>query len=748
MTDNLHEAAHADYAALVEPRVGTTQTRWIHFSSACRPFGMASLSPDTRVSGDWGCGYYFEDSQIVGFSHVHDWQIAALLVMPVVGEVDPRGGPEAFASPFSHDDEVVKPGDHRVFLQRYGISAELTATLRAGVHRYTFPSGQPAAILVDLASTLGPSDMGEATLRQLSPRRFEGSVVNLPTRRRPKPLRVFFAIELDHDATLESFQGDAAHGTVHAIEGEQIRARLRLDPVTRPVVLKAAISYTSCEAAWENMRAEAGDREFDAIRREAQGEWNSWLGRIEVEGGTDAQRARFYTDLFFALAGRRTFSDHAGTYIDNTGAVPTVRQIPRDETGAPRYRHFNSDAFWGAQWSITLLWSLAYPEIVDQFCSGFLDMYRDGGLIPRGPAGGNYTFVMTSAQTTALYVSAIHQNIARFDDVEEVYQALRKNHFPGGLMSKCGYEHDTCLGGGIEDYMALGYIPEDLPPVGFHTNGAAQTLEHAYNDWCLSQLARTLGKDEDARLFAARSQNYRNLFDANTGFMRPRHRDGSWLEPYDPFNKRGWTEAGGWSYTFYVPHDVPGLIECFGSEDRFFAKLEECLSLAERDRFVAPHGEHEKNTLDFGNEPALAVAHLFHVAGRPHRTQYWVRRIFDTLKGGNSPRDGYGGDEDQGMMGAWNALVAMGLFSVDGACGVTPTYQLTTPIFDRITIHRDARYGPGGSFTIEAIGNRPGELGYLHSAALDGAPLPKLELTYGQFNSGNRLVVQVGAEPA
>ncbi|MDQ3815577.1 MAG: glycoside hydrolase family 92 protein, partial [Armatimonadota bacterium] len=437
----------------------------------------------------------------------------------------------------------------------------------------------------------------------------------------------------------------------------------------------------------------------------------------------------------------------AGTYIDNTGPTPTVQRIPCDGAGQPRYRHFNSDAFWGAQWSITPLWSLAYPEVVEQFCSCFLDIYRNGGLIPRGPSGGNYTFVMTSAQTTPLYVSAIHQGIARFADLEEVYQALRKNHFPAGLMSKCGYEHDTCRGGGIEDYMALGYIPEDLPPVGFHNNGAAQTLEHAYNDWCLSQLARTLGKEEDARLFAARSHYYRNLFDVEIGFMRPRNRDGSWLEPYDPYDKRGWTEANGWTYTFYVPHDVPDLIRCFGSAEHFFARLEECLSLAEQGRFVAPHDRHYENTLDFGNEPALAVAHLFHVAGRPARTQYWLRRIFDTLKSGNSPRDGYGGDEDQGMMGAWNALVAMGLFSVDGACGVTPLYQVTTPIFDRITIHRDARYGPGGSFTIEAIGNRPGVPGYLHSAELDGTPLERLELTFAQIASGERLVLRVGPEP-
>jgi predicted alpha-1,2-mannosidase len=740
-------AAARDYTALVEPRLGTIQTRWLAFSSACRPFGLVNLSPDTRLEGDWGCGYSFDDDTLLGFSHVHDWQIGALLAMPVLGPLDPRGGPPAWASRFAHAEEMVRPGYHRVQLRRWGIAAELTATTRVGLHRYAFPAGHEAAIVLDLASTLGPSAMGAAALRRLDARRLEGSVVNLPTRRRPKPLRVYFALALDRDAAFAAYRADTPLGRVAGVDGEQLRARLDLGRPAGPVTLQVALSYTSCAAAWANLRAEVAGGGFDDIRRAARDEWQSWLARIEVEGGTEEQRGRFYADLYFALLGRRTASDHAGTYIDNTGPAPAVRQIPLDEAGQPRYRHFNSDAFWGAQWSIIPLWSLAYPEMIDQFCACFLDMYRNGGLIPRGPSGGNDTYVMTSAPTTPLFVSAVHQGIGHFADREEVYRALRKNHFPGGLMSKGGYEHESCRGGGIEDYLALGYIPEDLPPVGFHNNGAAQTLEHAYNDWCLAQLARTWGKDDDARQFAARARHYRHLFDRRLGFMRPRRRDGSWLEPYDPGDKRGWTEANGWTYTFYVPHDVPGLIACFGSAERFFARLEECLARAERGRFVAPHGRHEENTLDYGNEPALAVAHLFHLAGRPARTQYWVRRIFDTLKSGNSPRDGYGGDEDQGIMGAWNALVALGLFSVDGACGATATYQLTTPLFERITIHRDARYGAEGPFTIEVAGDQGGGLGYVQAAELDGAPLAGPTLTHAQFRAGRRLALQVGTEP-
>ena len=244
MTGAHASAPTPDYTAWVEPRLGTTQTRWLAFSSACRPFGLVNLSPDTRLEGDWGCGYAFDDDTILGFSHVHDWQIGALLVMPALGPVDPRGGPHAWASPFSHAEEVVRPGYHRVQLRRWGIAVELTATTRVGLHRCAFPASREAAIVLDLASALGPSAMGEAALRRLDPRRLEGSVVNLPTRRRPKPLRVYFALALDQDATLAAYRAATPLGDVPGVDSEQLRARLDLGRPTGPVTLQVAVLAT------------------------------------------------------------------------------------------------------------------------------------------------------------------------------------------------------------------------------------------------------------------------------------------------------------------------------------------------------------------------------------------------------------------------------------------------------------------------------------------------------------------------
>ncbi len=687
--------------------------------------GMINLSPDNHVAGDWGGAYRYSLSMIKGFSHIHAWQISGILVMPITGAVDLSEGCDGWESPFSHENEVCKPGYHRVRLDRHNIDAELTATMRVGVHRYTFASNADASIVIDLATTLGPCQMGGASLVQTSARTLEGWVINLPTVRKPKPLTIYFAIELDVDCSISQQVGD--------------RAVLSLGKVSDPVEMRVAISYTSIDAAKANRAKEIAGRSFDAIAAEARAEWNLALARIDVEGGTAEQRGRFYTDLFFSLCGRRVVSDVAGTYIDNTTDTPTVRQIPLDDTGRPLYQHHNSDAFWGAQWSITPLWAIAFPKLIHDFCHCFFDMYLNGGLIPRGPAAGNYTFVMTSAQTTPLFACAIHTGLFKPHDIDAVYQALRKNHFPGGLMSKSGYEHHTCIGGGIEDYIERGYIPEDLPKAGFHTNGASQTIEHAYNDHALTQLATTLGKADDAALFTRRSRNWQNVFDRAIGFARPRSRDGSWIEPYNPSDRRGWTECNGWTMTFYAAHDIEGLIACFGSHDAMRQRLREAFELTRDRGFFVPHDHHEQIPLDFGNEPALGACHLFQAAGDHRSTQYWIRQVLDKLKSGNAPTDHYGGDEDQGMMGAWNVLSTIGLFSPDGAAGKPGRYMITAPLFDRVTIHLDPHYFSGKTFTIETTGINPMRVRYIASATLDNVPLASLELTHAQIVAGGVL---------
>ncbi|HKJ86157.1 MAG TPA: GH92 family glycosyl hydrolase, partial [Spirochaetia bacterium] len=641
----------------VDPLIDTANRRFFFFSSACRPFGMVNLSPDTAQNGTWGSGYRYDEPYILWFSHVHAWQLAGIPVLPTSGTFRGNLGAESYRSRFSHDEEIVEPGYHAVTLTDYAIRAEITATDRVGFHRYRFDRSDESHIVLDLGAEVGPSQMSDFFVERSGRSELIGFVENAGTRRRPKPTRIYFVIQVDRafdslDAWSDSdlLTGVTSHG---GTGGVSLRYRSEAGDTLH---MKVAISYCSVEHARLNLAAELPHWDFDRVRREAFTTWNLWLGRIEVEGGTDAQKTKFYTDLYHALLGRRRISDAGGTYCDMTGVQPVIRQIPLDATGRPRYEHHNSDAFWGAQWNINLLWSIAYPEIVHNFCNTFVDMYKNGGLIPRGPSGGNYTFVMTSPSSTHLLVSAYQKGIRSFD-IESAYAGLVKNHEPGGLISRAGYEHETSVGGGAEYYIERGYVPLGIEADAFHLEGAGQTLEYAFCDWSLAQLSRALGHDGDAERYAARAGNYRTIYNPESGFMEPRTMDGGRLPDFDPMSPDGWVEGNGWTYLWHVPHDPAGLIELMGGRETFINRLEEMLTKAEEGRFTVPPGNiHYLNYVDYGNQPSLFIAYLFTYAGAPWLTQKWVRRIMKVLKSDITPYGGYGGDEDQGQMGALNVL--------------------------------------------------------------------------------------------
>lgn len=730
----------------VDPLIDTANRRFFFLTTASHPFGMVNLSPDTRVGLDgWQSGYRYTDDVIHCFSHVHAWQLCGIPMLPTLGEMRGHLGSDMYQSHLSHESEVAQPGYHRVVLDDYDIQAELTATVRVGCHRYTFNKAGRAWILLDLPMTI-MLPMSDCSVEQTTPTEFCGYVENEATRRRPKRTKLYFSIQCEQ-APLETlgWQGD----DVAPLEGMKHNHGVALgyDVQAGDVLqFKVGISYCGVEYAQDNIRHECDHWDFDAVRREARQAWNDMLGRIEVEGGTDAQKTKFYTDLFHALKGRRRVSDHGGTYIDMTGDTPQVRHIPLDAQGKPRYEHHNSDAFWGAAWTLNTLWSLAYPRITHNFCNTMIDMYHNGGLIPRGPSGGNYTFVMTAPTSTTFLVSAWMYGIRTFD-IEAAYQGMLKNHGPGGLMSKAGYEHDTCIGGGVEYYLERGYVPLGIEADAYHVHAAGtMTLEYAFHDWALAQLAKVLGHDDDYERLLARSQNYRNLWDEQTRFMRPRTMDGDFLPDFDPMNLQGWSEGNAHHYRWHVPQDVQGLAELFGGREAFINELDNLFKLAEEHGFTAPHGKHEEGYIDYGNQPCTYLAHLFNYAGAPWLTQQWVRRVMAAAKSDITPYGGYGGDEDQGQMGALNVLMAIGLFSLNGGCATDPILELSTPIFDRITIHLDPAYHSDKAFVIETVNNRP-EACYIQSAALNGEPLETAWITHRDFIKGGTLTLTLGTEP-
>lgn len=729
---------------LVYPFLDAANSRWFFFNSATRPFGMVNLSPDTQTGGAWGSGYRYNTDTIKGFSHIHAWQLSGPSVMPVVyGEQEPAAILTDYFSPFKHETEVAEPGYHRLTLDRYGIEAELTSTTRVGFHRYRFPDNSKKGLVLNLGGTLGPCDIKDGKVELDGPKRFFGSLVNAPTRRRPKDSPVFFYAETSE--IIEDLQA-----------GENGKFLLTFIEEAQPVVLlKLGISYTSVENARLNLERELDHLDFDAVKMEAAEVWNNMLGRIEVEGGTEIQQRRFYTDLWHALQGRRIISDANGAYPDNTGATFRIGQLPLDKDGNPKFNHYNSDSFWGAQWTINTLWGLAYPDIYEEFVYSLLQYYKDGGLVPRGPSGGNYTHVMTGASSTPFIVSAYQKGIAD-EEKELAYEAMKKNHMPGGTMGRAGYEHDTELGGGLEDYINKGYVPYPNPNgnFGFHQDGPSLTMEYAYQDWALAQMAKSLGKEDDYNYFMKRSQNYKNTFDPEVGWMRPRDVNGKWKDPYDPYqySRSGFNESNGAQHTWFVPHDLEGLAELMGGKEKAIEKLQQQFEKAAELGFTSgnshdqeAHPEYRGIPINYGNQPSIQTLFVFHALGRPDLTQHWATQVVDRVYGGLSPETGYSGDEDQGLMGSLAVLLKIGLFQMSGGTEANPVYMISTPQFEHIKIHLHKDYYSGDVFEITAFGRESGK-SYIESANLDGKKLGDLTVRHEDIIKGGELNLKLVRE--
>lgn len=726
----------------VWPWLDSANSRWFYFNTATRPFGLVNLSPDTELDGAWGSGYRYDTLEVKGFNHIHAWQLSGLSVMPIASEQALVQLKDNFYSSFSHENEVVKAGYHKLTLDRYQIDVELTATTRVGFHRYHFSKQAPRKILLDLEGQFGPVELKKGSFKQIDETTFRGSVINQTTRRRPRPTPVYFYIKLN--TAVESVE--YASGSV--------LLNLSTDNHHLPVLMKVAHSYVDEKGAQNNLATELSHWNFEQTVQEAQNEWNQWLSKIIINDKNEQKKVRFYTDLFHALQGRRIISDVDGRYSDQTSPERKIKHIPLQANQQPKFNHHNSDAFWGAQWTIQTLWPLAYPKVASDFANSMLLMYQDGGYIPRGPSGGNYTHVMTGASSTPFFVSNYMKGIRDYD-IERAYQGLKKNHLPGGIMSRAGYEHNSTYSGGLEHYMKLGYVPYPLEKRNnaFHQDGGGQTLEYAFQDWTLSQLAKALNKPEDANYFNQRSQNYRHIYDPETGYMRPKNLNGAWLENFNPTDYRvGFVESNAKQMTWYVPHDYAGLSELMGSKTAAIERLNADFKSAERLGFTSgsghaseAHPEYRSIAINYGNQPSMQTAFIFNELGAPHLTQYWSRKVVEQVYSKVTPRHGFNGDEDQGLMGALSVLMKIGLFQLTGGTETNAIYHIGSPVFDKIRIKLDSEYYSGREFVIETINNSDKNI-YVQSAKLNGKPLNRLYLTHQEITTGGTLQLIMGAE--
>lgn len=660
---------------------GKPKQRWVFFQSASLPFGMIQLSPDTDRKGTWGVGYRYFSKRIKCFSHIHQWQLSCIAILPIENDIIPKKGYS-----FSHRNEIVKPGYHSLYLNKNNIQAELTATTRVGLHRYTFKKAGKKSIMIDLINELGPSHMSCHKINIIDDYSISGYVENAATLRRPKPCKIFFHISCDHKINIS--------------EVDHLYFMNVFDETIKRLHLKVAVSFVSEKNAQMNMESELNNFDFDQIVKNTIAKWNEYLSVISIKSTHKKFLIKFYTDLWRIQMGGHITSDVNGQYLDMTGKTPVTRK-----TNGYQFIS-NADIFWGAHFSVSILYDLLYPTIKSDYVKSLIQFSENGGYVPRGPSGGNYTNVMIAAHSGSFIISAFFKGINDFD-TEKAYIGILNNHFKKGLMSKSGYEHHSNLDGGIDEYMANGYIPvRAAKSSGIHCDSASMTVEYAYDDWCLSNFAKTLGKNDDYLYFLKRSKNYLHLFDQQTKFIRPKNRDGSFVTPFDPRSKYEFCEGNSWSYTYYVPHDIKNIIKLTGGNDAFNKKLNSAFKKSEKKKFYAkkPKTKRHKAYINYGNENMRFTASLFHYSDAPELAQKWTRKVKLKLFSGIG-KNGFREDDDCGLSAGTSLLLGLGLFDFKGGAYHNPSYLITAPLFDEITINLDATYYSGKVLIIKTYNN-------------------------------------------
>ena len=744
-----------DYVSLVNPFIETTRGRYFFFISGCQPQGMIGAAPMTRNKNQGGGGYNYNDSHILGFPQIHAWMLSGLQFMPATTAAAPEKGESGWRSAFSHNGEIARPGYHRVYLDDYNVWVEQTATQRTSAYRMTYTDDTEANLLFILGGYVGTSTMVNADVKAVSPTRIEGS---FDTTGRlwggPDFVRVYFVADFDRPyERIDSWDGDNVKRDVkHLVTSTPSVARNEgmsyhdappagLGTVFsvkkgEPLNVKMAISYVNVENARENMERESAGLSFDDIRGQAEQEWNDWFGKIAVSGGSQQQRIKFYTDLWHTLVGRHKINDCNGEYPDRTeGKISgrhmtdcklKIKKVPLTKTGEPLFNMYNTDALWLTQWNQNTLWGLAWPALLDDFSASMIEYGVNGGLIPRGPCGGTYSFIMSGCPATSMITSAYQRGLHHKWNPEKAYPILKKNHEKGGML---GFNFDS----EFDFYDKNGYAPEK----------GGLTVQWAFEDWALSQMARRMGKERDARKFENRAKGWRKCIHPDLHLLLPKRSDGSWLHT-NPHSGWGFEEANSWQTTFGLSHDLPGLVEEMGGGDILCDMLNHAFEESVEGDFVAGYGN---GYVSYANQPGLSTAHVFSHAGKPWLTQYWVREVKERAYGSISPSTGYGGhDEDQGQMSGVSALMAIGLFSVNGGSAMSPQYEITSPIFDEIVIKLNKNYYEGNEFRIKVNGNSA-ENCYIQRAELNGKPHNSFCLPHEIFAKGGTLELWMGDKP-
>ena len=735
--------AGAKAYASVDPFIGTGGEGHT-FPGATVPFGMVQLSPDTQIKSrkegyGWAAGYRYDDHTIVGFSHTHfsgtgHSDLGDVLVMPIAGEVKLERGDvdkpgSGYTSRFDHKDERAEPGYYAVTLQDYGIRAELTASPRVGVHRYRFPKGKPAHVLVDLRTSMYdyPGKVQWSRLR-LRP---DGTLTGFRETRGWAPGRqLYFAMRFSKPVSGHQFH-DTEENVVYKgfpppgekdprkraqIEGRQLVGALDFAAAQGDsMIVKVAISPVSEEGAIANLDAEVPDFDFDAVRADAKAQWTQALSALDIDA-PEPMRRSVYTALYHTLMGPSLFMDVDGRYRGPDNAVHQAKG----------FTNYSTFSLWDTYRALHPLLTIVQPEQrTNDFVNSLLASRRASayGVLPVWAFHGLETWCMIGYHAVPVIADAYMKGIRGYDANEAL----------DAMVASASYgPYD-----GIAQYMQLGYVPIDE-----EGEAASKTLEYAFDDWTISRMAGEMGRDDVAKQFGKRATNWQHAFDESTGFMRARKRDGSFREPFDPSASgygTDYTEGNAWQYSWYVPQDVAGLAAAHGGEDKLLARLDAVFD-AKVDPKIFEHMEDITGLIGWyahGNEPSHHVAYLYAYAGQPWRTQ---ARLGNIMKTQYAPRpDGLAGNDDLGQMSAWYVFTALGFYPVAPGSN---EYVIGRPFMPRATLNL-----PNGKrFTVVADGLDDAHL-YIGTATLNGKPLERAFLRHDEIMAGGELRFTMQAQP-
>ncbi len=732
----------SNYSRYVDPFIGTANSERIVtnasnftaaniYPGAVVPWGMVAISPRNTIDktsqgfGKVPGGYYFGEKYFYGFGQIHlsgvgcnDW--GNILVMPTLGKLSLD--PDKTKSRYSA--ESARPGYYKVHLDDYAIMAEVSATTRTSITRYTFnKESADAIILFDLFHNLTASKDGH--IRIVSNTEMEGWNENGGFCGTQNSQKVHFVARFSKSASsFGTLKEENVFDGLREQSGARIGAYLRFDAGQGETLdLKIGISFVSIANARQNLETEQPGWDFDGVRKNASSIWESQFSRIKVEGGTEEQRKVFYTALYRALLHPSTYNDVNGEYIA-MGNKKTKKLQPNQ---ANMYTVFS---LWDTYRTLHPLMTLVYPERQSEFIKTMLDQYKEGGFLPKWELTSDETYVMAGDPALPVIADSYIKGIRDFD-VQTAYEAMIKS---------ATQISNNPVRPGLGQYVKYGYIPHDKPG-GSVWGSLATSLEYNYADWALAQLAKSLGRDEDFKKFLQRSKGYKLFYDQRTRFLRPKNQNGSWMEPFNPdalfgslegvdfpSGGPGFVEGNAWQYLLFVPHDISGLIDLMG-RDTFLEKLIACFEKA--DRFV------------LFNEPDMSYPYLFnYVEGEAWRTQKAAREAMN-LYFDSSP-GGYPGNDDCGTVSAWYIFSAMGLYPT---CPASTTYQIGSPVFDKVTIQLNQDYYPGKTFVIETRGNSDENI-FIQNAFLNKKKhgLPSIE--HREIAAGGAILFEMGNNPA